>query len=111
MDLPQIFESRCGMDDLHRIRLVALSGSVVHDGGPGLDGMCENLGIGNRLSVMRDDPKVHGPEAILRAHQIEFFVPGQIPEMQHAKLSERYVTSDRLRVLRLIHFLSFECCT
>src|SRR4029453_10298292 len=99
MDLPQIFETRCGMDDLHRIRLAALSGSVVHDCGPSLDGVRENFGIGNRLTVMRDDPKVDSPKAILRAHQIEFFVPGQIPKMKHAKFSERYVTSDRLRVL------------
>src|SRR5262245_40224037 len=99
MDLPQIFETRCGMDDPHRLRLAALSSSIVHDRRPSLDGVRENIGIGNRLTVMRDDPKIDVSKTILRTHQIGFFVPGQIPKMQHAKFSKRYVTSDRLRVL------------
>ena len=57
---------------------------------------------------MRDDPEIYGAEAVLRTHQIEFFVPGQIPEMQDAEFPERDMASYGLRVFCFVDVLRLE---
>ena len=48
--------------------------------------MHEHFGIRDRLPVMRHDEQIHRAEAVGRAHQIEFLVPGQIAEMRDPEL-------------------------
>src|SRR5437773_796371 len=99
------------MDDLHRVRLSALPGSIVHDCGARLDGMGEHGRVRYGLPMMRDDPQIDGADAILRAHQVELLVPGEIAEMQHPKFSKSDVASDRLRILGFVHLLRSEAGT
>src|SRR5438128_448728 len=109
--MEEICQGRCRMDDLHRVRLSALPGSIVHDCGARLDGVGEHGRVRYGLPMMRDDPQIDSADAILRAHQVEFLVPGEIAEMQHPKFSKSDVASDRLRILGLIHFLRREAGT
>src|SRR5262245_55949081 len=70
--------------------------------------MNEHGGVRNGLAVMRDDEEIHGTEAVVRTHQIEFLVHGEIAHVDYFELSESDVTADRLRVLRPIDVLSLE---
>ena len=99
------------MDDPHRIGLPALSSSIVHDRRACLNGVRQHGRVRYRLSVMGDDPQVDRADAILRTHQVEFLVPRQIAEMQHAEFSKSDMASDRLRILGLVHFLGLEAGT
>src|SRR5262249_3053841 len=108
MNPPEIFEAGRRMNNFHRVRLAALPSSVVHDCGARLNGMRKDFGVRNGLAVVRHDPKIHGSETVLRTHQIEFLVPCEIAEMQHAELSKRHMASDRLRILRFVHLLSLK---
>src|SRR5207248_11102602 len=103
--------ARCRMVDLHRIMLSELPVSIGHYCGARLDGVGEHERVRYFLPIMRDDPQIDGADAILRAHHVEFLVPGEIAKMQHPKFSKSDVASDRLRILGFIHLLRREAGT
>ena len=45
---------------------------------------------------MRHDEEIDGADRIVRTHQLEFLVPGQIAEMRDPKAAERDDAADRL---------------
>src|ERR1700690_4327494 len=49
--------------------------------------------------MIGDHKHVDGANGIIRAHQLEFLVPGEIAQMHDPKLPERYHTADGIRVL------------
>ena len=61
--------------------------------------------VRDRLAVMRHDEQIDGADAVGRAHQVEFLVPGQVAEVRHAEPAERDDAADRLRVLGRIRIL------
>src|SRR5215831_16091794 len=54
---------------------------------------------------MRDDEEIHRADRVLRAHQLELFVPREVAEMRRAELAERDDAADGLRVLARIRIL------
>src|SRR5262249_60929161 len=83
----------------------ALAGAVVDDGNARTDAMHQRGGIRNAETVMRDHEQVDGSDRIVRAHQLEFLVPGEVAEMRDAELAERHDAADRLRVLGRVGLL------
>src|SRR5215472_13553739 len=58
--------------------------------------------------MMGDDEQIDRSDRIVRAHQLEFLVPGEVAEMRDAELAKRHDAADRLRVLGWIGILRLE---
>jgi hypothetical protein len=52
--------------------------------------------------MMQPQEQVDGADAVIRAHQLEFLVFGQIAQMDGSEFSERDVNADGHRVLRIV---------
>ena len=100
--LPEIFEARRGVHRLHHLRLAAFARAVVHDGDARMQRVHQHRRIRAGLPVVQTQQHIHGAEAVVRAHQLEFLVLGEIAQMSGAKFSERDVDADRLRVLGVV---------
>src|SRR2546430_9691265 len=102
MHLPEILESGRGMQCLHDFGLSAFASAIVHDGYTRTKGVNEYFRIRSVHAVMETQEHINGPDAVTRAHQFEFLVLRQIPQMNRPKPSEGHVGSDRHRVLRIV---------
>ena len=62
----------------------------------------------SRVAIINNGTRKGGqPDAIVRAHQLEFLVPCEIAEVSDAEFAERDDAADRLRVLRRIRHARF----
>ncbi len=53
--LPEVFQAGSGVENLHRLRLSALAGAVVHDCHTSLDRVDQDLRVRDGLSMVGDD--------------------------------------------------------
>src|ERR1700687_603095 len=49
--------------------------------------------------MVRRQVHIHGSDGIVRAHQLQLLIPGQIAEIEQAEISEGDERSERARVL------------
>jgi hypothetical protein len=76
--LPRVFQAGRAMDHHHRAGFTAFARAVVHNANTGTGGVNHDLRIRGVLPMMQPQEQVDGTNAIIRAHQLEFFVLGQI---------------------------------
>jgi hypothetical protein len=86
--LPQVFEAWRMLDDVPCRRTATLLGSVVHDGDTRRDAIQKNRTAAFVPPMVRNDIDVDCSELIDGAHQIEFLVMRQIPEVQNGESAE-----------------------
>ena len=102
MNLPEIFESRRGVEGLHHLGPAAFAGSVVHDGDLRPEGVHQDFGIRRVLSVVKAEQDIDRADAIGRAHQLELFVLGEIAQMDRTEAAVGDETAHRLRILGVV---------
>jgi hypothetical protein len=64
--------------------------------------MNEHFRVRRIDSVVQAEKHVDSADAVIRTHQLEFFVLRQVTQMDRAELSERHIHADRHRVLCIV---------
>ena len=64
--------------------------------------MNEHLRVRRIHAVVQAQEHVDGADAVIRAHELEFLVLREIPQMNRAKFPERHMGPDRHRVLCVV---------
>src|SRR5213594_2354194 len=99
MALSTILEARRAQKDFHRFGLSTFACAVVGDRHLWLNRVCKCLRIRAGLPMTRSNKQIDGSNAVDRTIELEFLVPGEITEIQHAEFAERDVAAHRLFVL------------
>ena len=102
VQLPKIFEMRGTVDDIPGRRRPALLRPVVHDCQSRRDPMHQCRASTLLPSVMGHHVNIHFAKLVHRAHQLWFFVPRQITQIQQPQFSKSDQQSHRARILGLI---------
>src|SRR6266481_7893845 len=90
------------MNRLHHFRFSAFARAVVHNGDARMERVYHHFRIRARLPVVQTQKDIDSAKTIVRTHQLEFLVPGQITQMNGAELSKGDVSPDGLRILGIV---------
>jgi hypothetical protein len=101
VQLPQVFETRRGLERLVGLHRPALAGAVVHDGHTGLQRMHGDRRVRLIQPVVRRQIQVDGPNLIGGAHEPELAAPGEVAEIDRAKPAIRHHEASGLMVVRV----------
>ncbi len=106
--LPKVFEAGSGVEHPHRLRLPALAGAVVHDGHTSFNSVNQDLRVGDRLSMMGDHEYIDRTDRIVRSHELELSVDGQVAQVEDTELAETGENAYRLCIFTVVFGLRDE---